>query len=111
METLVESACSDVRMGLVDFGVNLEICDSLGRDPSGAGALTRTATKKLKSRDAHVQALALTLLEMAVKNCGPQVHAAVQSGALEAVVKLCEGRTAAATQALALVQQRGGGAV
>ena len=32
---------------------------------------------------------------MCVKNCGGQVHAAVEAGALEAVAKLAEGRAAA----------------
>ena len=46
MDLLVESATSDVRMGLVDFGVNLEICDALERNPSDAVTMA-FAVKKL----------------------------------------------------------------
>ena len=108
--SLVESATSDVRMGLVDFGVNLEICDALERNPSEATIMVGAVKKRLGKSDAHVSALSLTLLEMCVKNCGEAVHAAVgQAGFLSDVAKLAEGSRGpeVQAQALALVQQWG----
>lgn len=110
MDLLVESATSDVRMGLVDFGVNLEICDALERNPSDAVTMAFAVKKRLGKNDAHVTALSLTLLEMCVKNCGEAVHAAVgQQQILSEIAELCEGGSGEEVkrQALALVQQWG----
>ena len=97
-------------MGLVDFGVNLEICDALERNPSDAVTMAFAVKKRLGKNDAHVTALSLTLLEMCVKNCGEAVHAAVgQQQILSEIAKLCEGGSGEEVkrQALALVQQWG----
>ena len=110
MESLVESATSDVRMGLVDFGVNLEICDALGRNSDDAPVMVAAVRKRLASKDPHVLALSLTLLEMCVKNCGDGVHRAVGTPAfMDAVSKVAEKAAQPATrsQALALIQQWG----
>ena len=53
MESLVEAATSDVRMGLVDFGVNLEICDALGRNSDDAPVMVAAVRKRLASKDKH----------------------------------------------------------
>lgn len=106
MDQLVEAATADIRQGAVDYGSNLEICDAVGRDPSEAIALVAAVKRRLAKNDANVQLLALTLLEMCVKNC-ESCHGAVEQGALPSVARLAETPGEVQARALELVQQWG----
>jgi len=107
MDQLVEAATAEIRQGAVDYGKNLEICDCVGRDPSEALALVAAVKRRLGKNDAHVQLLALTLLEMCVKNC-ETCHGAVES-ILSSVANLAQSpsNVEVQTRALELIQQWG----
>ncbi|KAK6912059.1 GAT domain [Dillenia turbinata] len=70
---LVERATSDMLMG-PDWAKNLEICDILNRDPMLAKEVCRGLRRRIRSKNAKVQLLALTLLETMVKNCSDIIH-------------------------------------
>ena len=107
MDQLVEAATAEIRQGAVDYGKNLEICDCVGRDPSEALALVAAVKRRLAKNDAHVQLLALTLLEMCVKNCD-NCHGAVES-ILSSVANLAQSpsNVEVQTRAMELIQQWG----
>ncbi|KAK6914876.1 VHS domain [Dillenia turbinata] len=70
---LVERATSDLLIG-PDWAKNLEICDILNRDPMLAKDVCRGLKRRIRSKNAKVQLLALTLLETMVKNCTDIIH-------------------------------------
>eukprot|EP00250_Pteridium_aquilinum_P006103 c16084_g1_i1 orf=303-2141(-) len=73
MAVLVERATSDLLIG-PDWGMNLEICDAVNYNPSLVRDVVKAIKKRLSNKSAKVQLLALTVLEMAMKNCGDSVH-------------------------------------
>ncbi|GMJ07679.1 TOM1-LIKE 8 [Hibiscus trionum] len=70
---LVERATSDALVG-PDWAKNTEVCEILNHNPGQVKDVVKGIKKKLKSKHAKVQILALTLLECMLKNCGDIVH-------------------------------------
>ncbi|KAJ8604574.1 hypothetical protein CTAYLR_007625 [Chrysophaeum taylorii] len=105
----VNRATSEILDGMVDWGMNLEICDSVSANKT-AIPMVGAVQRRLLVRDPKVQSLALTLIETCVKNCGREVHAAVGTREfLGTVAKVAETSAAPATResALSLIQQWG----
>lgn len=107
----VEAATSDILGGRVDWGKNLEICDAVSSNPRAeAPRLVAAVEKRLRSKDGLIQALALTLIETCVKNCGREVHERVATrDFLTTVSAVAETSAVDSTReaALALIQQWG----
>jgi hypothetical protein len=76
-----------------DWAMNLEICDTLNRDPGQAKDVVKSIKKRIAHRNAKVQLLALTLLETMIKNCGDIVHMQVaEKDILHEMVKIVKKR-------------------
>jgi hypothetical protein len=89
---LVDRATNDMLIG-PDWAMNLEICDTLNRDPGQAKDVVKSIKKRIAHRNAKVQLLALTLLETMIKNCGDIVHMQVaEKDILHEMVKIVKKR-------------------
>ncbi|KAJ4779193.1 Target of Myb protein 1 [Rhynchospora pubera] len=69
----VEKATSDLLLS-PDWGLNMEICDSVNSDFGQAKDVIKAIKKRLHHKSSKVQFLTLTLLETLMKNCGDYVH-------------------------------------
>ncbi|KAG6537232.1 TOM1-like protein 6 isoform X1 [Zingiber officinale] len=69
----VDKATSDLLMG-PDWTLNIEICDSINCNRWPAKDVVKAVKKRLQHKNPKVQFLALTLLEMMIKNCGDYLH-------------------------------------
>ncbi|KAG6585397.1 TOM1-like protein 9, partial [Cucurbita argyrosperma subsp. sororia] len=88
VNSVVARATSDMLIG-PDWAMNIEICDMLNHDPGQAKDVVKGIKKRLGSKNAKVQLLALTLLETVIKNCGDIVHMHVaEKGLLHDMVKM-----------------------
>ncbi|CAK9312939.1 unnamed protein product [Citrullus colocynthis] len=88
VNSVVGRATSDMLIG-PDWAMNIEICDMLNHDPGQAKDVVKGIKKRLGSKNAKVQLLALTLLETIIKNCGDIVHMHVaEKGLLHEMVKM-----------------------
>ncbi|GAQ78923.1 VHS and GAT domain containing protein [Klebsormidium nitens] len=76
ISSLVEKATSDLLLG-PDWGMNMDLCDHINRDPEGGKDVVKAVRKRLHSKNPKVQLLALTVLESCIKNCGEGFHANV----------------------------------
>lgn len=84
----MERATSDLLIG-PDWGFNLEICDAVNHNPSLTRDVVKALRKRLSNKNAKVQLLALTVLEMVMKNCGDSVHQMVaEKDVLHDMVKI-----------------------
>eukprot|EP00850_Spirogloea_muscicola_P009820 SM000056S17938 [mRNA] locus=s56:241113:246286:+ [translate_table: standard] len=89
---LVDKATSDMLLG-PDWGMNMEICDSLNHDPTHTREVMKMLRRRLTNRNPKVQLLALTVLETMVKNCGDYVHMQVaEKDILHEMVRLVKKR-------------------
>ncbi|KAJ7517059.1 hypothetical protein O6H91_21G025100 [Diphasiastrum complanatum] len=89
----VDKATSDLLIG-PDWGMNLELCDLINRDPGEARDVIKTVKKRIGNKNPRVQLLALTLLETLVKNCGIIVHQQVaEKDVLHEMVKIVKRKT------------------
>eukprot|EP00850_Spirogloea_muscicola_P020477 SM000217S06859 [mRNA] locus=s217:187477:192623:+ [translate_table: standard] len=89
---LVDKATSDMLLG-PDWGMNMEICDSLNQDPTHTREVMKMLRRRLTNRNPKVQLLALTVLETMVKNCGDYVHMQVaEKEILHEMVRLVKKR-------------------
>lgn len=89
---LVDRATNDMLIG-PDWAMNLEICDTLNRDPGQAKDVVKSIKKRIAHKNAKVQLLALTLLETMIKNCGDIVHMQVaEKDILHEMVKIVKKR-------------------
>ncbi|KAK8948341.1 hypothetical protein KSP39_PZI005643 [Platanthera zijinensis] len=70
---LVDRATSDMLIG-PDWAMNLEICGILNHDPGQARDFVKGLKKRIRSKNPRIQLLALSLLEVVVRNCGDMVH-------------------------------------
>eukprot|EP00850_Spirogloea_muscicola_P011168 SM000068S20600 [mRNA] locus=s68:470735:477400:+ [translate_table: standard] len=76
-----------------DWGMNMEICDSLNQDPTHTREVMKLLRRRLTNRNPKVQLLALTVLETMVKNCGDYVHMQVaEKEILHEMVRLVKKR-------------------
>lgn len=87
MAVLVDRATNDLLIG-PDWGLNLEICDAVNYNPSISRDVVKALRKKLTSKNARVQILVLTILEMVMKNCGDSIHQMVGKDVLHDMVKI-----------------------
>ncbi|KAL9659784.1 hypothetical protein QQ045_024593 [Rhodiola kirilowii] len=87
---LVERATSDLLIG-PDWARNAEICDLLLSNPALTKDVIKGIRKKLGSKNAKVQLLALTLLESIMNSCGNLTHMLVaEKGILRKMVKMAK---------------------
>uniref|UniRef100_A0A7N0UXL8 Uncharacterized protein n=2 Tax=Kalanchoe fedtschenkoi TaxID=63787 RepID=A0A7N0UXL8_KALFE len=87
---LVERATSDLLIG-PDWARNAEICDLLLSNPALTKDVIKGIRKKLGSKHAKVQLLALTLLESIMNSCGNLTHMLVaEKGVLRKMVKIAK---------------------
>lgn len=88
----VQRATSDALIG-PDWATNLELCDTLNRDPGQTKDVVKSLKKRIAHKNSKVQLLALTLLETMIKNCGDIVHVHVaERGILHEMVKIVKKR-------------------
>ncbi|KAF7074943.1 hypothetical protein CFC21_079752 [Triticum aestivum] len=88
----VQRATSDALIG-PDWATNLEICDTLNRDPGQTKDVVKSLKKRIAHKNSKVQLLALTLLETMIKNCGDIVHMHVaERDILREMVKIVKKR-------------------
>ena len=88
----VQRATSDALIG-PDWATNLEICDTLNRDPGHTKDVVKSLKKRIAHKNSKVQLLALTLLETMIKNCGDIVHMHVaERDILHEMVKIVKKR-------------------
>lgn len=92
LSSSVERATSAVLIG-PDWATNLEICDTLNRDPGQTKDVVKSLKKRIAHKNSKVQLLALTLLETMIKNCGDIVHMHVaERDILHEMVKIVKKR-------------------
>ncbi|KAH7352575.1 hypothetical protein KP509_19G052500 [Ceratopteris richardii] len=73
MAALVEKATCE-QLNEPDWGLNLDICDSVNQNRRCSGEVAKAVKKRLRSNNVKEQMLALVVLEMIMKNCGDPVH-------------------------------------
>ncbi|XP_048531991.1 TOM1-like protein 9 [Triticum urartu] len=92
LSSSVQRATSDALIG-PDWATNLEICDTLNRDPGHTKDVVKSLKKRIAHKNSKVQLLALTLLETMIKNCGDIVHMHVaERDVLREMVKIVKKR-------------------
>ncbi|XP_052210801.1 TOM1-like protein 9 [Diospyros lotus] len=70
---MVERATSNMLVG-PDWAMNVEICNTLNRDPLQSKDVVKGIKKRLRSKNPKAQLLSLILLETLIKNCGDLIH-------------------------------------
>mmetsp|Transcript_1987 Transcript_1987/g.5956 ORF Transcript_1987/g.5956 Transcript_1987/m.5956 type:complete len:438 (-) Transcript_1987:600-1913(-) len=74
---VVERATSDLLMG-PDWGLNMELCDFINREPECAGDAVKALQKQLRAgANTRTASLALVCAETCVKNCAVHMHSAM----------------------------------
>ncbi|CAI9108851.1 OLC1v1008550C1 [Oldenlandia corymbosa var. corymbosa] len=85
---LVNLATSE-KLSEMDWTKNIEICELVARDHRQARDVIKAIKKRLGSKNANVQLLAVNLLEMLMNNIGEPVHKQViDTGVLPVLVKI-----------------------
>eukprot|EP00127_Corallochytrium_limacisporum_P001849 Clim_evm4s88 gene=Clim_evmTU4s88 len=60
-----------------DWGLIMDVCDTVNREAQGPQHAIKACRKRLKSQIATQQLLTLSVMEACVKNCGPRFHHAL----------------------------------
>lgn len=88
VEKAVDKA-TDKDLKSENWGLNMEIADYIERKPESSLEILERIQKRLNHSNDHVVALALSLLDVTVKNCGTSFHLKVASReALGIIVKI-----------------------
>ena len=108
LQVQVEAATSELLLG-ADWGKNMEICDSINRDPQSCEGFAKAFKKRLATKNPKVILLTLQLIDATVKNCGFEMHSVLSQNWFVFLDPLARGKrgTDVQEEALALIQRCG----
>ncbi|ONK55762.1 uncharacterized protein A4U43_C10F730 [Asparagus officinalis] len=86
-EKIIEEATAETLEG-PDWATNLKICDTINGGSVKGGEFVRGIKKRMTSKNARTQHLALVLLEACVKNCGEGFPEVAAAGVVDEMVRL-----------------------